>query len=130
MTSVRELIRSFSLGQVWEVLFSLSGNDRVFPGLALESFNDPDDPEDHAAEPDNEPEQGEEKGENKPYSWEMDKDSRQNRDGQEGPNPGASKINRLDGPVPNKEILPLDEIEDNPSDEVENSAQSRRDIRR
>ena len=43
------------LRQVREIFFSQIGNDRVFPSLTLESLNDPDDPEDYATKPDNEP---------------------------------------------------------------------------
>jgi len=43
------------LRKVRKVFFSLFGYDRVFPLLTLESLDDPYDPKDRSAEPDNEP---------------------------------------------------------------------------
>src|ERR1700693_6626263 len=60
----------------------------------------------------------------------MAEDSRKDRDGEERPDPRATKINRLNSPVTNEEILLFDEIEDEAPNEVKNSAKSSADIRR
>src|SRR5580700_7995858 len=60
----------------------------------------------------------------------MTENSGQNRDGEKCPNPGGTKINRLDSPMPYEEILLLDEVEDGPSDDMKNSAKSGSHIRR
>src|SRR5580704_2174450 len=60
----------------------------------------------------------------------MAENSRQDRDREERPDPRATKINRLNSPVTNEEILLFDEIEDEAPNEVKNSAKSGTDIRR
>src|SRR5580704_8427323 len=54
----------------------------------------------------------------------MKTDGGQYRNGEVRPDPGTAKVNSLDSPMPNKEILLFDQIENDPAENMKNGTES------